>query len=64
MTDEMAPSLNDLKQQLRALDLRIKVFGNDDPVQRAELVARRDEVQQRILERGGEAPRLPYGDPD
>lgn len=65
--DEMASqSLNDLKQLLHAVEARIvlcEATGND-PEERAKLDERLAEIQQRILERGGDAPRLPYGDPD
>ena len=58
------PTLSELRQLLNVVDARLNLIGDRDPAKRTELETRRADLQQQILERGGEAPRLPYGDPE
>jgi hypothetical protein len=56
------PTLQELRQLLHVAETRLAVFGDKDPGKRAQLEDRCTQLRQEIRERGGEAPRLPYGD--
>lgn len=59
----MAPTLKDLNQMLNAVEAHIVLCeAANDPEKRAQLEARRSDIQQRILDHTHHVPRLPYGD--